>query len=110
MIFNPLTAENRSNKASILIYYSIACQLILFTEFLAIWNDLKWPGEADLERSLIQIGQTPAQTTSGPVKTAVKDRKKGKKASRQRQAKIQNTHLDIDLTKDYVPTEPSTKM
>jgi len=80
-------------------------------EFLTTWNDLKWPGEADLERSLIQLGQTPAQTTSSPVKAVIKDKKKNKKASRQRQAKIQNTHLDIDLTKDYVPpTEPSTKM
>lgn len=76
-----------------------------------MWNDLKWPGENDLDRALAQLGQTPAHTTSGPVRGAIKDKKNKKKANRQRHAKIQNTHLNIDLTKDYVPpTETSTKM
>lgn len=113
MISNLRKGESRSSKVDILILLlnSTPIFFCLVAEFLVMWNDLKWPGEADLERSLIQLGQTPAQTTSSPVKAVIKDKKKSKKASRQRQAKIQNTHLDIDLTKDYVPpTEPSTKM
>lgn len=71
-----------------------------------MWQALKWPAEADLLKSLDQMGQTPAQTSAAPVKP-VNSKKKGKKGTRQRQSKIQNTHLNIDLTKDYVPpTEP----
>lgn len=75
-----------------------------------MWNDLKWPLEADIERSLIQLGQTVAQTTAGPVKSVIKDKKGKKKSNRMRHAKIQNTHLNIDLTKDYVPAPEPPKI
>lgn len=81
-------------------------------EFLTMWNDLKWPGELDLDRALAQLGQTPARTSATPVKAHARNgKKKEKKAQRARHAKIQNTHLNIDLTKDYVPPgEGSGKM
>lgn len=82
-------------------------------EFVTLWNDLKWPGENDLDRALAQLGQTPARTSANPVKATGRNKKKEKKSQRQRHAKIQNTHLNIDLTKDYVPptsADASTKM
>ncbi|KAF8316412.1 transcription initiation factor IIE, beta subunit [Clavulina sp. PMI_390] len=79
------------------------------SEFLTMWNDLKWPAENDLERALNQLGQTPARTTPNGVLAPVKERKKKTKAPRTRQVKFQNTHLDIDLSRDYVPPPPEPK-
>jgi hypothetical protein len=69
-----------------------------------MWNDLKWPSTVpeELEKALHLLGQTPAQTTATPVKSQNRDRKKRKGQARVRTSKILNTHLDIDLTKDYV--------
>ena len=83
---------------------------VSLSEFLSMWNGLKWPAtDADLDTSLRSLGVAPAQTTEGPVKANLKDnnKKKRRNQNRARHAKIQNTHLDIDLTKDYVPGEAS---
>lgn len=74
-------------------------------EFLDMWSSLRWPIPADVEKSLLALGQTPARTSSSTLTSSSTTRKeKGKKkANRMRHAKIQNTHLDIDLTRDYVP-------
>ncbi|KAF9517327.1 hypothetical protein BS47DRAFT_1290997, partial [Hydnum rufescens UP504] len=85
------------------------------SEFLEMWQSLKWPTEADLPAALDSIGQTPARTSAstgvdggGGINGKAKGRK-GKRGSRARVTKIQNTHLKgIDLTKDYVPPPPSS--
>lgn len=74
-----------------------------YPEFLEMWSALRWPAIIDIEKSLQILGQTPAQISNSAIAPTTKKEKGKKKANRMRHAKIQNTHLDIDLTKDYVP-------
>jgi len=73
-------------------------------EFNDLWHSLQVPPDADLVKALQSEGL--ATTASETLTPRVQQKKKGKKSGpRQRQARITNTHLkmDIDLSKDYVP-------
>ena len=75
-----------------------------------MWQNLKWPAEGDLERVLMSMNRTVAQTNGSTALAMNKNQKnkKSRKSARTRHVKIQNTHLaNIDLTKDYTP--PSVK-
>ncbi|KAG8934299.1 hypothetical protein FRC02_010253 [Tulasnella sp. 418] len=71
-------------------------------EFLSLWADLHNPVEADLLRSLERDGLQATASESLPIKP-LPTKKKGKKPrTSTRPAKITNTHLAIDLSKDFV--------
>ncbi|KAH9177285.1 transcription initiation factor IIE subunit beta [Lactarius sanguifluus] len=74
-------------------------------EFYDLWHNLSVPNDVDLLKQL-QSGGLQETASEAPVIKAPVGKKKGKKsATRQRTARLTNTHLKdtgIDLSKDYV--------
>ncbi|KAH8831013.1 hypothetical protein DL96DRAFT_805605 [Flagelloscypha sp. PMI_526] len=76
-------------------------------EFRDIWHSLKVPTDADLLRELAAEGlQVTAAQGAAPQKAQTKGKKK-RSAPRQRQVRVTNNHLGIDLSQDYVPPTKS---
>ncbi|KAF9010735.1 transcription initiation factor IIE subunit beta [Cyathus striatus] len=72
-------------------------------EFRDLWHSLKVPNDVDLLRELTSEG-LQATSSEAVVPKAPSTKKKNKRAPRQRQVRITNTHLkgEIDLSRDFV--------
>jgi transcription initiation factor TFIIE subunit beta len=69
-------------------------------EFKELWHSLTVPAEEELSKELKNAGLKSMEVFEAKVNPKNTNKKKTKQ--RKRKVKIINTHLDIDLTKDYV--------
>ncbi|CAG8586294.1 6103_t:CDS:2 [Paraglomus occultum] len=92
----------KDNSPRLMFWNDVGENTTMDKEFVDMFHKVKTPDDVDLKVELQKAGlQTMAileNKATGEIKPKQRKRKQGN-----RKIKITNTHLDLDLTKDYTP-------
>ncbi|ORY98003.1 hypothetical protein BCR43DRAFT_530858 [Syncephalastrum racemosum] len=95
-----LVIRNKDGNPRVLFYNNVEYNTAIDPNFKDMWSSIKVPDETDLPKALEDAG---LKTMEVFEKKVVTEPKLKRSKTRNRKIKITNTHLDIDLSKDYVP-------
>lgn len=94
--------NNKDNSHRLLFYNDYKLEKPFDPEFIQLWSEISVPDQIDLQHELEKAGLKTMEVFD-PVQNRKDSSRKKAQQKRFRRTKITNTHLDIDLTKDYVP-------